>query len=115
MRNTMAAVAAAVAGGAITYVLFGFVAEASWTVRLVVAVAVTIVGVVVALVAAPRSAAKQAPGVSVASDVRTARDIVVDDVVVDHPSEAVRVGDGLRAGGSARVSGVRIEHGVDDG
>jgi hypothetical protein len=104
--RTVAELSAAVAGGAVTYVIFGYVADESLAIRVAVAVAVVSLGI--AWFARRRSQGSDRSHTTVAHDVRARGNLSVTDVEVTKPANEIAVGRHLRSKGSTTIKGVRI-------
>jgi len=111
MRRTIAEVAASVSAGAVTYATFEYAKPFNLTVRILIALGVTVAAIIVAGVLRRRDRGA-GYGTSVGDDLK-ADDISLEDVDVTNPSGDVRVGTRWRSGSKARISGVKV-HRKDD-
>ena len=109
MKRTFAEIAAAIAAGAITYVIFEYAKAFTLAVRIVVAVVVAVVCIVVAWRLRRRGDHAEGAEVSVGDRIKARDDISVDDVEVSNPEGDTRVGTRLRSGKAVRISGVKID------
>lgn len=102
-----------IAAGAVTYAVFEITEPFGLTARVVIAVGVAIAAFA-AVTLIHRSDDSGAVATEVGADVSARRDISLEDVEVRRGDGDVRVGTRWRAGGDAKISGVRVD-GRDEG
>ena len=108
MKRTLSETAAAVAGGAITYVIFAYVADAPMVVRVAVAAVVVLTCLVGASLARRRSRTSETSRLVVADRLKAEGDISVTDIDLEKRASDTAVGTRLRSGGNTEVRGIRI-------
>jgi hypothetical protein len=109
MKRTVADVAASVAAGAITWLIFDLISDASVVVKVVAASAVTVLSLLVAFSLRRREPDARV-STAVADRVRAAEDVTVEGIDLEGDGDT-RVGTRMKAGGSVTIRDVDIKRG----